>query len=163
MNNNDSTVDMKDVIIRLRQRGARFWIRDSRIRIGAPKGVLSEEVLRTFSERSGELWALKRDADAASWDLWSAGLHFQDAMVNLAVIRDGGEDDAPERAAERQRLVAQLDAAHEREADADARLAEDERVFGSVDGGREWFDEPNVAPSEVEVAVDGGIREINTN
>ena len=154
----ESTVDIKDVITDLRERGARFWIRDGRIKISAPLGALADDELQSIGLHRGELWTLMIDAVAASLDSWAADWHWQEAASVMAAKRERGELDGPEH----QRLVAEMEGVQEWVGRATARLAEYERLFGPLDGARHATLELRIAPPEVVEPEPASLREIYT-
>ncbi|HKT51762.1 MAG TPA: hypothetical protein VJV96_15790, partial [Candidatus Angelobacter sp.] len=53
-----------ELLLELRNRGARVWLEDERLRVAAPQGVLSDEIRHELKQRRNELieWFKKQSA-----------------------------------------------------------------------------------------------------
>jgi hypothetical protein len=155
-------VDIKDVVFDLRQRGARFSIRDGRVHVGAPSGLLTEETRGLLSGRRGELWSLMIDVARAS-DEERVGTHIFEELAREAFgMQERGEWDSPEYAEERARVEEQMDRNQELLARCGPRYSEYERIFGEgcVYRAHLWLVGLCPEPREGEIDDKGTIGEV---
>ncbi len=157
-------VDIKDVIVGLRERGARFWIKDGRVHVSAPTGVLTEEILGVIGVRRDEVWRLMIDMACASYEDGVGTQIYEDLAHEAFAMQDRGEYDSEEHAERRRRLDERMDRNREWLARSGKRYSEYERLFGEgcAYHAHMWLRELRIKPREGQIDPDGTIGEVIT-
>jgi hypothetical protein len=162
MERRDARMDLKNLIVDLRERGVRFWIEEGRIHISAPTGVLTEEIGRRIGVHRDELWALMLDVACASYEDKVGTQIFEDLAHGAIEMQDRGAWDSPEHAEERQRIEAEMDRNDRLLDGCRERYAEYERLFGEgcAYNAHWWLPELRVEPQPGQIDREGTIGEV---